>query len=1472
MSTEKPNNSYPASNLFDGNINSQFHCNQTGDYCDIFFKLDKAYLMDRLRLISYRSSTSGLINEFKVFLKEMNTENEWVELGDYKVESYQNEWLEVKGKPYLTDEVCLRVEDSVNGWTLINELELLIHSNLEQDIRNLFEDEECEILKDNVTYQEILALEARVIVTEDYRALVLKAKELYLNKKSPVKFNLEIDEERVINQIKITTSGKIYDAEICYVDSHGHTKKSEILNIETKETETLLTFTHLYSKDFNLSIRGDIVESEIENIRIVQLNQKDFYENQDIDVRLNKELLTAVSYCGQHGDNAPSHIFDGDYSTTFHSSNYTGYAPGTYGDLVIEMDRPYLLDRVQMRTRTSGNGRIKAYEVLYKTSKAEDWKKVFDQLTEESGDDREAKFNPVLATEICIRVKNGHGNFIVISEMDIFKYNTIEARIADLFLDKDETILKPGITLEEIEAFERELRTASYRERVANAKQLYVDKLPLKEFEIPLVEELILNRIRFKTESRISKAKLKYVDNYSVEKIIDVNCAAIGDEYVLVFEPIVAKNLVILLYGLDEINSISVNTLNKLDFCIDEDIDLRIPYEKMVCSTTHPNGGYPISNMFDGNMNSQFHCAQYTDYCDVYFKLDKEYFVDRLRLKSFRSNESGLIKKFRVLLKDLNLEETWTDLGEYVVETHEDTWLAVEGKPYLTNEVCLRIEDSINGWALINELELFIHSNLEASIDDLFTNEELVELREGVTYDEIIELQNKATTTLVYKEKIKKAKELYLQKVTKKNYKLNYEFNFILDEVVVNYKALLESKVDYKLEYISTLGEKIEIENFEVTQKDDRSISLKFEKILTNNIELIIGYIDESESWKSSYIKTIEIDQTPYYCLDDIGIDYDKALITPNSLCGIHSSLYPEQNMLDGDRDTYFRSKKMGKVEFIFEEPKVINEFWVDVNHNNGRINKAKLYYKEFEEQEWIYLRDYETDNPISGVTSLTFAPVLAKKFCIEVESSYSNIILFSEVGFKVYSLLEAKVNALFEENSLFKVLKKNITLEKIEHLKSMTKENKFLKAKLEIATMILKNSGKFPIKTYNYKSIEEDSSHYFGLTVSNNTGNMVLSHHYIQPNTDYVFILNRDIEVAVMTYTKKPGSNRTFKLSKGMNIINIPEQGHMIFRGSRKEEIEYYSLNKENGLVYRYGYTKAKDLFDKNDILNEVEEGHYSNTAYVEGKTYIGAIKFDWLKNGFKSENLSKHIEIFDEYLDFIHYLDNVHGYFKQQMPYKRLLWLGLNSDPMHAGGSFAGGYTAYSGSSGPMVPVSTYNMANSWAIGHELGHELDSNDYLMGLFGEVTNNWFAEQPRQEYMKTLRCKPHISEMSKNPEPISGLSVWYRLGFFFKMRLFYTDNSFFQKMNALMQENRAGDNQEAADNFAKFSTQILKRDMSAYYIKYGFELSEEAIAWCGQYPAPAIDLQHITWENHEEFVKEEIKLFNQKYKSVSKIK
>ncbi|MGL5901306.1 MAG: discoidin domain-containing protein, partial [Cetobacterium sp.] len=299
-------------------------------------------------------------------------------------------------------------------------------------------------------------------------------------------FTIETNIKNVMNRLEVSTASNILNANIDYVDEYGYEKVAQLVNIEKEENRTILTFDYFYTDSFNLTLSGDFVEESIEGVKIVPLNQNEFYEDKDIDVRVDKSTLTAETLCGRYSNNYPSYAIDGDEATGFHSANYTGYAPGTYGDFVISSEKPFLVDRLLLRSRGSGNGRIKAYQILYRTTKTEEWKKVFEQLTEQSGINREAVFKPVLATDICIRVTNGHGNFVMIAELDLFKYNYIEKRIADLFVDEAQTVIKPETTIEEIETLQSEVKTESYISRLDRAKELCISAMPKSYFEIPL--------------------------------------------------------------------------------------------------------------------------------------------------------------------------------------------------------------------------------------------------------------------------------------------------------------------------------------------------------------------------------------------------------------------------------------------------------------------------------------------------------------------------------------------------------------------------------------------------------------------------------------------------------------------------------------------------------------------------------------------------------------------------------------------------------------------------------------------------------------------------------------------------------------------------------------------------------------------------------------------------------------------------
>ncbi|MGL4672141.1 hypothetical protein [Cetobacterium sp.] len=94
-------------------------------YTDIKIKLNQNFIVDGVKLLSFRSKTSGLVRQFKLLAKEPLT-GIYVELGDsgYST-SYKNSHREIKGvAPYLTDEVIVRVTAAEGDWAIVNDIEI----------------------------------------------------------------------------------------------------------------------------------------------------------------------------------------------------------------------------------------------------------------------------------------------------------------------------------------------------------------------------------------------------------------------------------------------------------------------------------------------------------------------------------------------------------------------------------------------------------------------------------------------------------------------------------------------------------------------------------------------------------------------------------------------------------------------------------------------------------------------------------------------------------------------------------------------------------------------------------------------------------------------------------------------------------------------------------------------------------------------------------------------------------------------------------------------------------------------------------------------------------------------------------------------------------------------------------------------------------------------------------------------------
>ncbi|MGL4865693.1 discoidin domain-containing protein [Cetobacterium sp.] len=1422
--TSRPNNSFPYSNLFDGNLNSQFHCNHPSDgpTCDIYFKLDKEYLIDKLKLMSYRAAVSGLVNKFRVLLKDINTENTWVELGEYEVETYENKWLEVKNKPYLTNEIWLQIEDSVNNWTLINELELCIHSNLEKEIKNLFVDASFEELRDDVTYDDILALESKGLVTEEYIELIEKAKELYLEKKRDLSFRVTLEKKCVATQVKIKTTSDIYRSELTYIDEYDYEIKLKSLNIAKQGLETLITFSEFYCEKFDILLDGDIEENSIEIIEIIEMDQKIYYEDEDIDVRVDKTSLTAESLCGQYSNNIPRHAIDNDVATAFHSADYRNYGTGEYGDFILKLNVLKVINRMKFQTRSSHNGRIKAYEILYKTSSTEEWKKVYEQLTEERGDFREAVFKPTLVSEICIRVTNGHNNFVFFNEIDLFKYNALEEKIANLFTDETQTAIKDSVTLEDIENLEIGLITESYINTLKKAKQLYIDTLTPEEFEITLNENTIVSGIKFIADASILRANIKYRNSCNEEFILE-NIVLEKDEssdYCYYrFNEIYTKNLKLIVYGTNEIYLVEGIVEPSEDFAILEDIDSR--YNKDDISI------------------------------DYYATDGVIYNIVKLKTKKLISRIGVTFSEdFALFYKD-----TLTENKKIYSEGNNKL---AKFKPILTEEFIIRTP---NRRIQKQEIELYIHNILEDEIDSLFADEDKTSLRENITFKDIVDLKKRVVQTQEYVDFIQLALDLFI--VQKKSQKLKYleEECKVVGSLNINLKKKLWNLYDLKIKYKDSLDIEREIKNV-VISEEDSVISVAFTKIFTKEITVIL-YLDELELWKPNCIDVNELPQEDYYLTTS-----KVELISQDTIeysSNIGGTQKPLSNAFDGTIGTNYYATGLGNIDLKLSEIKVIDAFLYVATSTVGNPKKGEIYYKLSDDSEWIFVKKYDVD-PIatSDVRSIDIPPILASELRVSFTETSNSQIALNEINLKIYDSTAKKVKELFTDDFLTQLVS-GITKEYLDELYPLTEESIENRLKVELAKILLLNNGKKAIDYFSIKPLDKNVGDYMNPLRINQTGFDVATPYYLKPNRNYIFVCNKSINTCLRISQKDPNTDVfNIALKSGINIINPGEfQGQMFIRNGRDTEIKMYPLNEvDKALFYKYGYNTLDEFYDIPHI-DEVVSLEYanSNLSYVEGIHGLAVTDINWIKSNLSKEEFLEVVKVRDEFLEFLYMLVGANKRFDEPIPYKRNLWQGASGWNPRAGN----GFTAYAGNA-LAISQKTKKDYSGWVVGHEVGHELDNNSYHMGLFGEVFNNWFSESALLEYHHGGGWS-HDFVITDTEIPINEANYWGKLAFWFKFRYFYNDKEFIIKMNEYMQTGNAVNSEDAASRLAMFTSDILNRDTSDYFLRHSFPLNQEAIDVCKTYPPFAIPIWEINWNNREAFIEEERKLFLENFNS-----
>ena len=131
-------------------------------------------------------------------------------------------------------------------------------------------------------------------------------------------------------------------------------------------------------------------------------------------------------------------------------------------------------------------------------------------------------------------------------------------------------------------------------------------------------------------------------------------------------------------------------------------------------------------------------------------------------------------------------------------------------------------------------------------------------------------------------------------------------------------------------------------------------------------------------------------------------------------------------------------------------------------------------------------------------------------------------------------------------------------------------------------------------------------------------------------------------------------------------------------------------------------------------------------------------------------------------------------------------------------------------------------------WGMLHEAGHQMDIK---AREWGEVTNNMWANNA---YIKNgLSDRVQYDKLYKYLAPEKSLKTYEELDYSEKLGMFWQlqikKNTYWPELEALYRKRKPNPSttQEKQDLFAEYSSEIIGMNLSNYFDKYGFKLSDE---------------------------------------------
>lgn len=595
------------------------------------------------------------------------------------------------------------------------------------------------------------------------------------------------------------------------------------------------------------------------------------------------------------------------------------------------------------------------------------------------------------------------------------------------------------------------------------------------------------------------------------------------------------------------------------------------------------------------------------------------------------------------------------------------------------------------------------------------------------------------------------------------------------------------------------------------------------------------------------------------------------------------------KNAFDGNLDTYWETNRSNTADFTneveveFNEPVTLNRmvYGARPSDRKGFAQEFEIYGSKTSKGDTYELVATGTHSKVSGLVEAKFEPTALKRLKFVFKNSDQNWATLSELAFytedEIGNVME---DDLFTDGTKSAVVPEYNSIDKINALEEKVKSHPLYsvyKEDLELAKKLV--SGKVDMEGKIVKAEQRGDMRKHAqqnLRMNFGTNNQPAGLVAKPGDTITVYVDAPSGKVPSLTFTQQEGSwNRwssSVSLKSGKNVITVPtisqdgynhevvkggtiyisnpytaeEQGEApVLRFEGVEKIPMMTLDtdpeqfKEELIAYKKKVDEdvaAHPNVADRKVVNVVEmvSDHviFTGTATEAYNQFItkGNNPMDtvtgydlWMNQIFKNYGLDGSSETNDPKL----MRENI----RLMQPY----------GAMYAAGDHTG---IQSGTVAVMLSDFS-KVAPGWGLNHEIGHRLAIGERE---YGEVTNNMVSmlmsvEAHNMNNSNAIDDRIPFESIynyviEENKVTMDSQGLFARLGAYWQLELAHP--GYWQELSKLYRERKLTANSDSAKQqyYVELSSEVLGYDLSSYFARHGFTVTDETREKTAKYPEP----------------------------------